>query len=85
MLVTIILNGVVSLAFGFTTNIVYAFVTRFLTGLVNGKCHNHKNPKNLDTRKICSNHPKIQTRCLYHRATCPKDADGMANSVDPDQ
>ena len=37
MLMTVILNGIVSLAFGFTTNIVYAFVTRFLTGLVNGK------------------------------------------------
>ena len=37
MMITIVLNGVVSLAFGFTTNIVYAFATRFLTGLVNGK------------------------------------------------
>ena len=37
MLITIILNGVVSLSFGFTTNIVYAFTTRFLTGLVNGR------------------------------------------------
>lgn len=36
MLITIVLNGICSLAFGFTTNIVYAFVTRFLTGLVNG-------------------------------------------------
>ena len=23
--------------------------------------------------------------CLYHRVLSPKDADGMANSVDPDQ
>ena len=31
------------------------------------------------------NHPKILTLRLYHRVTSPKDADGMANSVDPDQ
>ena len=45
----------------------------------------HKNPKNSDTRKICCNHPKIQTRWLYHRVMRPKDAEGIANSVDPDK
>ena len=44
-----------------------------------------KNSKNSDTRKICSNHPKIRTRWLYRRVMLPKDADGIANSVDPDQ
>ena len=44
-----------------------------------------KNPKNSDNRKICGNHPKILKRWLYHSVMCPKDADGMANSVDPDQ
>ena len=44
----------------------------------------HKSPKISDTRKICCYHPKI-TRWLYHRVMCPKSADGMANSVDPDQ
>ena len=44
-----------------------------------------KTPESLDTQKFCSNHPKIQTRWLYSRVMCPKDADGMANSVDPDQ
>ena len=43
----------------------------------------HKNPKNLDTRKICCNHPKILTRWLYCKAMHPNDADGIANSVDP--
>ena len=36
-----------------------------------------KIPKHLDTRKICCNHPKILTKWLYHRVTCPKDADRM--------
>ena len=43
---------------------------------------------NLDTRKFCSimsSHPKIRTRWLYCRVMHPKDAEGIANSVDPDQ
>ena len=40
--------------------------------------------KNSDTRKSC-NHPKILTKWLYHRVVGAKDADGMANSVGPDQ
>ena len=31
------------------------------------------------------NHSKIWTMWLYNRVMHPKDADGMANSVDPDQ
>ena len=42
----------------------------------------HKIPKY--SRKICCNPPKVQTKWLYHRVTHPKDAHGMANSVDPD-
>ena len=38
-----------------------------------------------DTQKICCNHSKILTLWLYHRVMSPNDADGMANSVDPDQ
>ena len=44
-----------------------------------------KFPKYLDTHKICCNHSKIRTMWLYHRVMSPNDADGMANSVDPDQ
>ena len=44
-----------------------------------------KTPKNSDTRKIGCNHPKIWTRRLYRRVVRPKDADEMANNVDPDQ
>ena len=44
-----------------------------------------KNPKNLGTRKICGSHPKIRRRWLYHRIMRPRDAERMANSVDPDQ
>ena len=44
-----------------------------------------KCPKYSDTQKICCNHSKIWTMWLYHRVMSPNDADGMANSVDPDQ
>ena len=44
-----------------------------------------KNPKNLDTENICCNHPEILTRWPYRRDMGPKDVEGMANSVDPDQ
>ena len=38
-----------------------------------------------DTQQICRNHSKIWTKWLYHRVMSPNDADGMANSADPDQ
>ena len=44
-----------------------------------------KFPKYSDTQKICCNHSKIWTMWLYNRVMSPNDADGMANSVDPDQ
>ena len=44
-----------------------------------------KFPKYSDTRNICCNHSKIWTMWLYHRVMSPNDADGMANSVGPDQ
>ena len=43
-----------------------------------------KFPKYSDTQ-ICCNHSKIWTTWLYHVVMSPKDADGMANSADPDQ
>ena len=42
-------------------------------------------PKFSDTQNICCNHSKVWTMWLYHRLMSPNDADGMANSVDPDQ
>ena len=45
----------------------------------------HKNPKISDTQKICCNHPKSWTRWLFLRVIHPKDAAGIAHSVDPDQ
>ena len=42
-------------------------------------------PKFSDTQNIGCNHSKIWTIWLYHRLMSPNDADGMANSVDPDQ
>ena len=44
-----------------------------------------KFPKYVDTQKICSNHSKIWTMWLFHRVMCLNNADGMANSVDPEQ
>ena len=44
-----------------------------------------KFPNYSDTLNICCNHSKIWTMWLYHRVMSPNDADGMANSVDPDQ
>ena len=44
-----------------------------------------KNPKISDTWGSSCNHPKILTKCLYNGVMHPKDADGIANSVDPDQ
>ena len=44
-----------------------------------------KFPKYSDTQKICYNHSKIWTMWLYYRVMSPNNADGMANSVDPDQ
>ena len=44
-----------------------------------------KFPKYSDTPKNCCNHSKIWTMWVYHRVMSPKDADGMANSADPDQ
>ena len=44
-----------------------------------------KFPKYSDTQNICCNHFKNSTMWLYHRVMSPNDADGMANSVDPDQ
>ena len=38
--------------------------------------------KNSDTRKNYYSYPKILTKWLYDGVMCPKDAGGMANSVD---
>ena len=44
-----------------------------------------KVPKFLDARKLCCNLPKIQTKSQNLRVFCQKDANGIANSEDPDQ
>ena len=48
-------------------------------------CGYRKTPKNLDTRKIYCNNPKILSICIFHRKMCLNHADGMANSVAPEQ
>ena len=44
-----------------------------------------KVPKFSDARKLCYNLPKIQTKKPNFRIFCQKDANAIANSVDPDQ
>ena len=44
-----------------------------------------KVPKFLDARKHCCNLPKFQTKRPNLREIRQKDANGMANSEDPDQ
>ena len=40
---------------------------------------------NSRTPENCCNYHKIGTVLFYYRVIGPKDADGMANNVDPDQ
>ena len=46
---------------------------------------NHRNPKTKETENSCCNCPKNETECFYNMALCPKDAEGISNSVGPDQ
>ena len=50
----------------------------------NGKDY-HKVTKFPDARKLCCNLPKIQTKSPNFRVFRQKDANGIANSEDPDQ
>ena len=45
----------------------------------------HKVPKCSDARKLCCNLPKIQTKRPKLRVFYQNDANGIANSADPDQ
>ena len=49
------------------------------------KKHYRKVPKFSDVRKLCCNLPKIQTKRPNLRVFRQKDANGIANSEDPDQ
>ena len=57
---------------------------------IHEKVMTHRNsyrevPKFSDARKLCCNLPKIQTKKPYLRVFRQKGANGIANSVDPDQ
>ena len=45
----------------------------------------HEVPKFSDTKKLCYNLPKIHIKRPNHRVFCQNDANGIANSEDPDQ
>ena len=47
--------------------------------------HYRKSSQYLDSKNVCHNYRKTQTKRFFHREICSKGADGMANSVDPDQ
>ena len=47
--------------------------------------HTVKFPKCWDTRNVCCNLPKIQTKRPNLKIFCQNGADGIANSEDPDQ
>ena len=44
-----------------------------------------KGPKFWDARKLCCNLPKTQKKRPHLKVFCPKLANGIANSEDPDQ
>ena len=44
-----------------------------------------KVPKISDAKNLCCNLPKIQTKRSNLRVFCQNDANGIANSEDPDQ
>ena len=52
---------------------------------MNGNIVYRKVPKFSDARKLCCNLPKIQEKRPNLRVFHQKDADGIANSEDPDQ
>ena len=58
----------------------FDFLPHLLLGL-----DNHARGLNYHAMKICCNHPKSLTRWFFIRVMHPKDAEGIANSVDPDQ
>ena len=45
----------------------------------------HKDPKFSDARKLCCNLPKTRTKRQNLRVFRQKDANGIANTEDPDQ
>ena len=49
------------------------------------KCKYRKGPKFSDVRKFCCNLPTVQEKRPNLRVFHQKDADGIANSEDPDQ
>ena len=50
-----------------------------------GRVQYLKFPKYSDTQKLCCNQSKSWTMWFYYSVMSPNFADGMANSVDPDQ
>ena len=65
----------------FIIHVYNKLTVRFLAG--NAKYH--KNSKSWDTSNNCHNRPKIGKVWCNIALMHPKEADAMANSVDPDQ
>ena len=60
-------------------------MTTLLQWLLKSLKYYCKVPKFSDARKLCCNLFKIQTNRPNHRVFCKIDANGIANSDDPDQ
>ena len=56
-----------------------------MAALIMGILDYRNDPTFSETQNICCNHSKVWTMWLYHTLMSPNDADGMENSVDPDQ
>ena len=63
----------------------FSCLHRLKHGFLLMKVMYRKTPKFLDARKLCCNLPKIQEKRPNLRASRHKDANGIANSEDPDQ
>ena len=59
--------------------------TFLLLFILNPVTTNREVSKNSATQKNCFDYPEIWTMWFYHRIMSLNDANGMTNSVDPDQ
>ena len=62
-----------------------SFPGQMQLGLLSYRENYRKVPNLSDARTFCCNLPKIKTKRPNLRVFCQKDANGIANSVDPDQ
>ena len=62
-----------------------AWIGSHIATSMHKKKYYRKVPKFSDTRKLCCNLSRIQTKSPNLKVFCQEDANGIANSEDPDQ